>query len=102
MKETPDQMLWVQTSSRATVDGADLKSANTGFDQQNQPVVNFTFNISGAERFGKLTSENVDKRFAIILDDKVVSAPVIRSPIIRRSGQGSGHVTVPVTTGLAV
>ena len=69
VKDQPEQMLWVQTSSRATVDGADLTDAQPSFDQNNQSVVSFRFNQKGSLRFGKLTAENVGKPFAIILDN---------------------------------
>ncbi len=102
LKDKPDETLWVQTSSRATVDGADLKDASPSFDQQNQPVVSFRFNTKGAERFGKLTRDNVGKPFAIILDDKVVSYPRINEPILGGSGQISGNFTVDEATNLAI
>ena len=95
-------MLWVQTSSRATVDGADLVDARGAFDQQNQPVVSFRFNTKGAERFAKLTRDNVGKPFAIILDDIVVSYPRINEPILGGSGQISGNFTVQETNDLAI
>jgi len=102
MKENPQQQMWVQTSSRATVDGADLNDAKPGFDQNNQPVVTFRFNTKGAERFGRLTRENVGKPFAIILDDVIVSAPRINEPILGGSGQISGNFTVEETADLSI
>jgi protein-export membrane protein SecD len=102
LKENPSATQWVQTSSRATVDGADLNDAQPNFDQQNQPVVSFRFNQKGAIRFGKLTAENVGKRFAIVLDNVVVSAPVINEPILGGSGQISGNFTVEETNDLAI
>lgn len=102
LKEDPKQQLWVQTSSRATVDGADLVDAKGTFDQSNRPVVSFRFNAKGAERFGKLTRDNVGKPFAIILDSIVVSYPRINEPILGGSGQISGNFTVEETNNLAV
>jgi protein-export membrane protein SecD len=102
LKEDPNQELWVQTSSRATVDGADLVDARGAFDQNNNPVVSFRFNAKGAERFGKLTRDNVGKPFAIILDDIVVSYPRINEPILGGSGQISGQFSVEETNDLAV
>ena len=102
LKEEPGRNLWVQTSSRATVDGADLNDAQPGFDQNNSPVVTFRFNLKGAERFGKLTAENVGKPFAIILDSVIVSYPVINSPILGGSGQISGNFTTEETSNLSV
>jgi protein-export membrane protein SecD len=94
--------MWVQTSSRSTVDGADLSDAQPGFDQNNQPLVTFSFNQKGAVRFGKLTADNIDKPFAIVLDDVVMSAPVIRSAILGGTGQISGSFTIEETNDLSI
>lgn len=102
VKDEPNQQLWVQTSSRATVDGADLTDARGAFDQSNRPVVSFRFNQKGAERFGRLTRDNVGKPFAIVLDDLVMSYPRINEPILGGSGQISGNFTVDETNSLAV
>jgi len=102
MKDDPKNIMWVQTSSRATVDGADLTDARGAFDQSNQPVVSFRFNQKGAERFGKLTRDNVGRPFAIVLDDLIMSAPRINEPILGGSGQISGNFTVEETNSLAV
>jgi protein-export membrane protein SecD len=101
-KDEPNQVIWVQTSSRATVDGADLTDAQPSFDQNNRPVVTFKFNQKGSLRFGKLTAENVGKPFAIILDDQIVSYPNINEPILGGSGQISGSFTPEETANLAV
>jgi preprotein translocase subunit SecD len=83
--------------------GEDLSDASTGFDQQsNIPVVNFKLTIGGARKFGDVTSKNVGKLFAIVLDDKVISAPVIREPILGGSGQISGTFTVETANDLAI
>ena len=102
LKEDPQQNLWVQTSSRSTVDGADLVDARGAFDQNNQPVVSFRFNTKGAERFARLTRDNVNKLFAIILDDEVVSYPSINEPILGGSGQISGNFSTQETNDLAI
>jgi protein-export membrane protein SecD len=103
MKETPQQTLWVQTSSAATVDGADLTDAQPGFDSRNnEPIVNFRFNQKGALRFGKLTTDNVGKPFAIVLDSQVISYPRINEPILGGSGQISGNFTVEEANTLAI
>jgi preprotein translocase subunit SecD len=61
---------------RVMVQGEDLTDAQPGFDQRtSEPVVNFRFNLRGGQRFGEVTSANVGKPFAIILDGKVISAP---------------------------
>jgi preprotein translocase subunit SecD len=67
---------------RADVGGEDVKDAFTAFDQENnRPFVSLTFNPKGAEKFGQLTSRNIKRRMAIVLDDRVESAPVIQSEI---------------------
>ena len=94
--------IWVQTSSRATVDGADLVDAQPSFDQNNQPVVTFKFNNKGSLLFGKLTAANVGRPFAIILDGVVQSYPRINDAILGGTGQISGGFTVEETGKLAV
>ena len=72
-----------------------------GFDQRGgEPVVNFRFNIRGAQKFGEVTSKNVGRLFAIVLDNKVISAPRILTPITGGSGQISGHFTVEQANNL--
>jgi protein-export membrane protein SecD len=70
--------------------------------QQGAPVVSFRLNSAGARRFGEVTEQNVGRPFAIVLDDKVISAPVIREPILGGSGVISGGFTVPEATNLAI
>ena len=83
--------------------GDDLTDAQPGFDQRtNEPIISFRFNQSGARRFGNFTRDNVGRPFAIVLDDKVLSAPVIREPILGGSGQISGSFTVESANTLAV
>ncbi len=85
------------------VEGKDLTDAQPGFDSRtNEPVVNFRFNIRGGKRFGEVTTLNVGKLFAIILDGKVISAPRILGPITGGSGQISGRFTVQEANDLAV
>jgi len=99
--EYPGQKLPVE--KRVMVQGEDLTDAQPGFDQQTgQPIVNFRFNIRGGQRFGQVTSENVGKPFAIVLDNKVISAPRILGPITGGSGQISGNFTVEQANDLAI
>ena len=85
------------------VSGENLVDAQPGFDSRTgEPVVTFRFDAAGAKRFGKVTQENVGLPFAIILDDKVISAPVIREPILGGTGQISGNFTVQGANDLAV
>jgi preprotein translocase subunit SecD len=88
---------------RVLVSGADLTDAQPGFDSRtNEPVVNFRFNTSGARKFAEVTQQNVGKPFAIVLDNQVISAPVIREPILGGSGQISGNFTVQSANDLAI
>ncbi|QAU46921.1 protein translocase subunit SecD [Bradyrhizobium guangzhouense] len=85
------------------VAGGDLTDAQATFDQRtNEPVVSFKFNTSGARKFAQATQENVGVPFAIILDNKVISAPVIREPITGGQGQISGNFTVQSANDLAI
>ena len=85
------------------VQGDDLVDSRPGFSSQNgQPVINFRFNQRGALKFGKFTTENVTRPFAIVLDDKVLSAPRINEPITGGTGQISGSFTVESANKLAV
>jgi protein-export membrane protein SecD len=85
------------------VSGDRLKSASGGFDPRgSQPVVNFVFDTRGAKEFGDTTKTNVGRLFAIVLDNKVISAPVIREPIIGGSGQISGNFTLQSANDLAI
>jgi preprotein translocase subunit SecD len=85
------------------VQGSDLADAQPGFDSRtNEPVINFRFNQSGARKFGNFTKDNVGRPFAIVLDNKVLSAPVIREPILGGSGQISGNFSVESSNRLAV
>ena len=85
------------------VSGGDLSDAQTGFDQRsNEPIVSFRFNSAGSRKFAQATTENVGQPFAIVLDNKVISAPVIREPITAGSGQISGNFTVQSANELAI
>jgi protein-export membrane protein, SecD/SecF family len=88
---------------RALVSGENLVDAQASFNQQtNEPVVTFRFDSRGAQRFAQATQQNVGRPFAIVLDDQVISAPVIREPIVGGSGQISGNFTVQGANDLAV
>jgi preprotein translocase subunit SecD len=88
---------------RVIVSGEDLIDAQPGFDQRSsEPIVSFRFNTNGARRFAQVTQENVGRPFAIILDNEVISAPVIREPITSGSGQISGSFTVEAANNLAI
>jgi SecD/SecF fusion protein len=87
---------------RVELSGERLTDARAAFDQQTrQPIVTFRFDSAGATRFAQITQANVGKPFAIVLDNKVLSAPVIQTPITGGSGQISGNFTPEETTTLS-
>ena len=90
-------------SKRVILSGDNLTNAQPTLDRQvNQAVVSFTFDRSGSKKFGRATSNNVGKRMAIILDNKIISAPVIREPILGGTGQITGNFTFQSATDLAL
>ena len=84
------------------VSGEELVDAQPAFDQNGRPAVNFRFNPTGARAFGDYTAENIGSPFAIVLDEEVISAPVIQSHIPGGSGIITGNFTVEESTQLAV
>ena len=84
------------------VSGEDLVDAQPSFDENSRPAVSFRFNPSGARAFGDYTAENIGSPFAIVLDEEVISAPVIQSHIPGGSGIITGSFTVEEATELAV
>jgi protein-export membrane protein SecD len=91
LKETP------------VVGGDELADAQAGFEQRtNEAIISFRFNQAGARKFGNFTRDNVGRPFAIVLDDKVLSAPVIREAILGGSGQISGSYTPESANNLAI
>src|SRR6201996_4083247 len=108
----PDDELLMGTSKppvpyvikkQVLVSGGDLTDAQTGFDQRSgEPVWNFKFNTAGSRKFAQATTENVGQPFAIVLDNQVISAPVIREPITGGQGQISGNFTVQSANELAI
>ncbi len=88
---------------RVMVSGDTLIDSQPSFDSRtNEPVVTFRFDSAGAKRFGAATAKNVGKLFAIVLDRKVISAPVIREPILGGSGQISGSFSIQGAQDLAL
>jgi preprotein translocase subunit SecD len=87
---------------RVMVSGDQLTDAKQSYDQDGRPDIDITFNTAGARRFGRVTQENVNKPFAIILDDKVLSAPNINEPILGGRAQIMGSYTVQGAHDLAV
>ncbi len=100
--ENPNEPV-ILISSDISISGEMLVGASSGFDSQNrEPIVNFRLNGVGASKFGRISTNNVGKRFAIVLDDRVISAPVIRGAITGGSGQISGSFTTETANDLAI
>ena len=99
-EENEEQM---NISKRVILSGDNLTNAQPQLDRQiNQAVVSFTLDRAGSKKFGRATSGNVGKRLAIILDNKIISAPVIREPITGGNGQISGDFNFQSATDLAL
>ncbi len=93
----------LNVSKRVIVSGENLINAQPRLDNQtNEAIVSFTFDRIGAKKFAKATSSNVGKRLAIVLDNKVISAPVIQEPILGGNGQITGDFTFQSATDLAL
>ncbi|NBX03604.1 MAG: protein translocase subunit SecD [Alphaproteobacteria bacterium] len=88
--------------NRVMLSGDMLVEAHAGYGQTGEAEVNFRFNNVGARKFADITSENVGKLFAIVLDNKIITAPVIRSPILGGSGSISGSFDVKSANDLAL
>lgn len=100
MLDEPGRDITIQR--RAMITGEMLETAAPAFDQTGQAVVSFRLNSQGAKRFCKVSTDNVNKPFAIVLDNEVISAPVIREPICGGRGQISGGFDVQGANDLAL
>ena len=96
-----NEELYYILSRSPVVTGEELTDAQPSFDQNGRPAVNFRFNTSGARKFGQYTSDHIGDPFAIVLDDEVISAPVIESAITGGSGIITGSFDVAESTRLA-
>ena len=100
-RDLNDNPIMYLVRKKVEVSGENLVDAQGTF-QDNQPVVSFRFDNLGARKFGNITRRNVGRPFAIVLDGKVISAPVIREPILGGSGVISGNFTVQSANDLAL
>lgn len=87
---------------KVVLTGADLKDAHETFDQFGRPQVAFTFQSSAAKKFEDYTTKNVGKFLTILLDNRVISSPIINSPIPGGSGVITGAFTLESARDLAV
>ncbi|HEX8442867.1 MAG TPA: protein translocase subunit SecD [Allosphingosinicella sp.] len=101
--DNPGGIPRIAVKRRAMVNGDQLVDAQQTFDPTtNEPAVSIRFDSEGSRRFGRTTRENVNKPFAIILDDVVISAPNINEPILGGQAQIAGSFTVETANDLAV
>ena len=101
--QNPAEAEGVLVRRRVLVSGADLVDARQSFDSQTgQPVVSFRFNGHGSQAFAQVTAANIGHRFAIVLDKKVITDPVIQTSILGGSGQISGNFTQDSAADLAL
>jgi preprotein translocase subunit SecD len=99
----PSGVPFIAVQRSTIVSGDQLVDARQAFSpDNNQPIVNFTFDGQGGRRFARVTQENTGKLFAIILDDQVISAPSINTPILGGSGYIEGSFTVESANQLAI
>ncbi|WP_425044191.1 protein translocase subunit SecD [Primorskyibacter sp. S87] len=97
-----EEGIYYTIEAAPVVTGEELVDAQPSFDQNGRPAVSFRFNTTGARKFGDYTAENIGNPFAIVLDDEVISAPVIQAHIPGGSGIITGRFTVEESTDLAV
>ena len=103
MKDDTGQSIWVQTAGWAGVDGTHVSDADAQTDSRtNEPIVTFKFNAEGTRLFGELTTRNVGKPMAMVLDGQIVSIPRINEPILGGTGQISGNLTPEEANNLAI
>lgn len=101
--DNPSGVPLIAVKRQVMVSGEELIDAQQTYDQQtNQPNITIRFNGSGGRKFGQVTSQNVNKPFAIILDNRVLSAPNINEPILGGSATISGNFTVETANALAI
>ena len=98
--DTPTEFYVLEEAPVVT--GEELTDAQPSFDQNNRPAVNFSFDVTGARKFGEYTAANIGEPFAIVLDNKVISAPTIQSAISGGSGIITGNFSLEESTNLAV
>jgi preprotein translocase subunit SecD len=98
----PDGVPYIAVKRRVMVSGDELNDSRQEFDDNGRPAVKIVFNGQGGKKFGKATSENVNKPFAIILDSSVISAPNIQTAILGGTAQITGRFTVEEANNLAI
>jgi SecD/SecF fusion protein len=98
-KFNPDGLV---LKKRVIVSGEMLTDAQASFDENGRPAISFRFNSQGARKFGEASSQNIGKRFAIVLDGREISSPTIQTPILTGSGQITGSFQPEETARLSL
>ena len=101
MNSENDRDVYYLIQKRVMISGEELIDANPGFDQDGNPAVMFALSTSGGKKFGRITGKNIGKPFAIVLDNKVISAPVIQGQIFS-NGLITGNFSVQESRDLAL
>lgn len=94
--------VWWTVEKKSAISGRDLKSAKRGVDRYGKPNVQFSLNASGSKKFAKVTGENVGRRLAIVLDNQIMSAPVIKDKITTPDAEIEGNFTIEEAEDLAL
>ncbi len=101
LTEQKDKNKFYMIQKKVMVSGEELTDAKAAFDQDGNPAVMFTLTTSGGKKFGRITGKNIGRPFAIILDNKVISAPIIQGQIFS-NGQITGNFSVQEASDLAL
>ncbi len=96
------QAMWFKLNKKAEVTGRDLKFAKVSFDDMGAPIVHLEFNAEGAAKFAQVTGSHIGEQLAIVLDNKVHSAPVIQSRITGGMAQITGRFSFEEAQNLAI
>ncbi|GAB4273206.1 MAG: hypothetical protein Kow0029_12670 [Candidatus Rifleibacteriota bacterium] len=96
------QAMWFKLQKRPAVTGRDLKFAKVAFDDMNSPIVHLEFNAEGAAKFAQVTGSHIGEQLAIVLDNKVHSAPVIQNRITGGMASITGRFTLEEAQNLAI
>jgi protein-export membrane protein SecD len=96
------QAMWFKLHKKPEVSGRDLKFAKVSFDDMGAPIVHLEFNSEGAAKFAQVTGNNIGSQLAIVLDNKVHSAPVIQARITGGMAQITGRFSLEEAQNLAI
>ena len=101
-EERDGKTIYLAVKKQIILGGENLVDAQPGFDEYNRPNINFKFDSLGAKKFADATKNNVGKVFAIVLDNKIIMAPHISTPILDGRGSITGSFTVQQAQDLAL